>query len=193
MKSRLILSIFLFLLSIYSYGQPAYLFGVKGGLNVSTLGQDPLLTPKLGYNVGLYYSSRYYQELGVQLELLLSQQGARYDSYSNLKLNYTYLNVPVIANIYFIEDAAIECGLQVGYLLKATQVDEGEKFDISEDVKSWDFSGVVGISYNKTYGSIGIRYVLGINNVNNASRSSEIKHRNNVLQLYVAKTITKSQ
>ena len=189
----MILTVFMSLLAIHLYSQPAHVFGIKGGLNVSTLGQDPLLTPKLGYNVGLYSSSRYYQELGLQVELILSEQGARYESFSNLKLNYTYLNVPVFANIFFVEDAAIECGLQAGYLLKATQIDEGEKYDIREEVRSWDFSGILGLSYNKPYGSLGIRYVLGINNVNSASRSSEIKHRNNVLQLYIAKTLIKSE
>jgi hypothetical protein len=177
-----------------SHGQSAYQFGFKGGPNVSTLGkQGSGYTAKLGYHFGFYSKSRFYQELGAQMELLVSLQGARSNQVSDLKLNYTYLTAPIFANIYFVESASIESGIQLGYLIKATQVDDGDKYNIREDVNNVDFSGVIGINYSKPYGSIGIRYVLGINNTTNASRSSDVKFKNKVLQLYISITLIDSE
>ena len=194
MNIKGIITALFIVLSFESYGQSAYQFGFKGGLNVSTLGQQGAgYTAKLGYNLGFYSEKRFYQELGVQLELLLSLQGARSEAISDLKLNYTYLTVPLIAKIYFIESASIEAGLQPGYLLRAVQVDDGDKYSIRDDVYSFDFSGVIGLNYSKPYGSVGIRYVLGINNTTNASRSSDVKYKNKVLQLYISKTLIDSE
>ncbi len=166
-------------------------FGFKGGLNISTIGNNSSgLTTQLGYNLGIYSMIRPYQEVGLQAELLVSKIGGRYENISNLRLNYTYLTLPVFTNIYFAEGAALEMGFQFGYLLSATQVDAGNKIDISDDVKDWDFGGVVGLSYIKPYGSVGLRYVLGISNTNSGSRSAEVKFKNKVLQLYIAKNIS---
>ena len=189
-QSRYILLLFFSILSTQLFGQSESSFGFKGGLNVSTLGKQGYgYTTKLGYNLGFYSQLRYYQEFGLQMELLVSQQGARVEGISNLKLNYTYLNAPIFSNIYFTESAAIECGLQVGYLLKATQVDEGEKISLRDEVRNWDLGGILGINYTKPYGSVGIRYILGFTNTNSSSAAAENKFRNKVLQLYIAKTL----
>jgi hypothetical protein len=194
LKIKGIIAVLFVVFAFESYGQSANMFGFKGGLNVSTLGQQGAgFTSKLGYNLGFYSEKRFYQELGVQMELLLSLQGARIETISDLKLNYTYLTVPLIAKIYFIESASIEAGLQPGYLLRAIQADDGDKYSIRDDVNSFDFSGIIGLNYSKPYGSIGIRYVLGINNTTSASRSSEVKYKNKVLQLYISKTLIDSE
>jgi len=100
-KLKGILSILFFTLSVQVYGQSSNLFGFKGGPNISTLGKTGSgYTSKLGYNLGFYSSSRFYQELGVQMELLISQQGARSEILSDLKLNYTYLTAPLFVNFY---------------------------------------------------------------------------------------------
>lgn len=163
-------------------------------MNISTLGEQGAgFASKLGYNLGFYSEKRFYQELGVQTELLLSLQGARVENISDLKLNYTYLTAPIIAKIYFIKSTSIEAGLQPGYLLRAVQVDDGDRFSVRDDVYSFDFSGIIGINYSKPYGSIGFRYVLGINNTTNASSSSEVKYKNKVLHLYISKTLIDSE
>ena len=194
MKFRITLILISLVLSSQLYSQNITVIGLKGGANISTLGPTGAgYTAKVGYNLGVYSASRFFQELGVQMEILMSEQGARSEYFSDLKLNYTYLAVPLFANIYFIESAAIEGGLQMGYLLNATQVDAGDKYNISNDVKNFDFSGIIGINYSKPYGSVGLRYVLGINNTTDASRSAEIRYTNKVLQLYIAKTLYSSE
>ncbi len=161
-------------------------FGFKGGLNVSTLGQSESGAAKLGYHFGFFGEKRYYQELGIKTELLLSLQGARSSQISDLKLNYTYLILPVIASIYFNQEASVDLGIQGGYLLRAIQKDGGNKINIRDNVNNWDLSGVIGLSYGKSYGKIGIRYLLGISNTNGSFFTFDSNSKNKVLQVYVA-------
>ncbi len=170
--------------------QPKHPFGFKGGLNVSTLGGNATgSSARLGYNFGFYAENRMYQELGIQTELIVSFQGARSSDINNLKLNYTYLALPVISNIYFNEDVALEAGLQPAYLLRAIQYDGGDKFNIRDNVNNFDLSGIIGISYNKPYGKAGVRFVLGITNTNGTAFTFKSNSKNKVLQLYLAKTL----
>ena len=165
-------------------------WGVKGGLNVSTLGkQSSGFTTRLGYNFGMYATKRYFQELGMDIELLVSLQGARNSTINDSRLNYTYLALPVVADIFFHESISFELGLQFAYLLRAIQYEAGDKVDIKDRVNDFDFSGIIGLNYSKPYGNIGIRYVLGINNTNSAPQASETKIRNKVLQIYIAKSL----
>lgn len=186
---------FFFLVTIGQiHAQQSNAFGFKGGLNVSTIGNNLSgYGAQLGYNFGIYSMMRPYQEVGLQVELLVSKIGARNQAISDLHLNYTYLTLPVFSNIYFAEGTAFEVGLQFGYLLSAIEEDNGNEINIREDVKNFDFSGIIGVSYSKPFGSMGLRYVLGINNTNGASRSAEVKFKNKVLQLYIAKNLFDSR
>jgi hypothetical protein len=170
--------------------QPKNTFGFKGGLNVSTLGGKATgSSARLGYNLGLYAENRLYQELGIQTELIVSLQGARSSSINNLKLNYTYMALPILSNIYFSKGVALEAGLQPAYLLRAVQYDGGDKFSIRDNVNNFDLSGIVGISYNKPFGKAGIRFVLGITNTNGTVFTFDSNSKNKVMQLYIAKTL----
>ena len=184
--------VLLFMLTFYQQEGMAQVswFGFKGGLNVSTIGAKSTgLTTRLGYNLGFYASRQYFQELGLQTELLISYQGARDQSFSDQKLNYTYLTLPVFANIYFQEGVAMELGAQIGLLLRAIEYNNGDKINIRDNVNNFDFSGVIGLSYTKPYGSAGLRYVLGVTNTNSTPVLADQSFRNKVLQFYIAKTL----
>lgn len=190
MRRILLFLLALIICSCSLQAQSQHTFGFKGGLNVSTLGGNATgSSARLGYNLGFYAENRMFQELGIQTELLVSFQGARSTDINNLKLNYTYLTLPVILNIYFSEDVALEAGLQPAYLLRAVQYDGGDKFDIRDNVNNFDLSGILGISYNKSYGKAGVRFVLGITNTNGTSFTFKSNSKNKVLQLYLAKTL----
>ena len=189
MQRYFLVLIFLCLFAATSTAQSKW-YGVKGGLNISTLGNKSSgYTSKLGYHFGMYGSRRFFQELGVDMELMVSYQGARNSDINDLRLNYTYLTLPVMANIYFREDFAVELGMQFGYLLRAVQSESGDKQEISENVNSFDFSGIIGIGYkNHKFGS-GLRYVLGITNTNSSIILSDVYFGNKVFQIYFAKSI----
>lgn len=164
--------------------------GFKGGLNISRLGTVPTeYTFKLSYHLGLFYTYQPYQEIAFQVETLYSRQGARHRDIADLRLVYNYLNIPFTVKFFFSDIASIDAGLQPGILLSATRKDGDQSFNINENVRTIDFSGIIGLSVTKPYGSIGMRYALGINNTNSASLSAEIKFSNQVFQFFVAKTL----
>jgi len=187
MRIRILPLLFFIASGITAHSQPSGQFGFKGGLTVSSLGTTGgERSAKLGYHFGFYGEKRFYQEVGVQSELMISLQGARATNFDRLKLNYTYLVLPVIVNLYFSENAAVDLGLQGGYLLRAIENDGGNKINIRDNVNNWDLSGIVGLSYGKPFGKIGIRYVLGITNTNGAWFNFNTNSKNQVLQIFLA-------
>lgn len=139
-------------------------FGIKGGLNISNVvGGDVENTNSLvGFHVGGLAEIHVVEKFFIQPELLFSAQGTKVDgplgSSADLKLNY--LNIPVLAKYYFIENKfSVEAGPQLGILLSAKA--EGE--DIKDFTRSVDFGFNIGAGYNFTDNlSAGIRYTIGL-------------------------------
>lgn len=139
-------------------------FGIKGGLNISNVvGGDVENTNSLiGFHVGGLAEIHVVEKFFIQPELLFSAQGTKVDgpfgSSADLKLNY--LNIPVLAKYYFIENKfSVEAGPQLGVLLSAKA--EGE--DIKDLTRSVDFGFNLGAGYNFTDNlSAGIRYTIGL-------------------------------
>lgn len=193
MHKTLILILSLLLLSGVTKAQVSW-WGVKGGLNISTIGtQASGFTTRLGYHAGIYASKQFFQELGIQADLMVSYQGARSSDINDFKLNYTYLTLPVMVNIYATEFVAFELGLQPGYLLRAVQAESDDKLDISDSVRDFDFAGIIGVGYKHPVIEAGLRYVLGIINTNSSNISSDVYTGNLVLQIYVAKPLGSKQ
>ena len=93
----------------------------------------------------------------------------------DLKIETSYINVPVIANIYILDGFALKTGVQFGYLtsakLKGEFSAEGmtEKLDESckDDFNKFDLSIPVGLSYEfKNHIVLDARYNFGLSKVN---------------------------
>lgn len=106
-------------------------FGLKGGLNVSTLSGDiDNADPKIGAHLGGLVEIKLTNRFAIQPEILVSLQGAKseysesYFDYfyrSERKLNLTYLNFPVMAKFYVLPNLSVEAGPQLGILLSARE------------------------------------------------------------------------
>lgn len=139
-------------------------FGVKGGLNISTVvGGDVDNTKSLiGFHVGGLAEIHVVEKFFIQPELLYSAQGTKVDgplgTDADLKLNY--LNIPVLAKYYFVENKfSVEAGPQLGILLSA----KANGNDIKDLTRSTDFGFNLGAGYNFTENfSVGIRYTIGL-------------------------------
>lgn len=141
-------------------------FGIKGGLNVSTLtGEYEDDTKSLvGFHVGGFAEIKVIERLAIQPELLFSAQGARFEGIGNDKYDakLNYLNIPVLAKFYVTKQFTVEAGPQIGFLLSAKI--EGE--DAKDFYKSADFGFNFGAGYNFTDNfSAGIRYTVGVSGV----------------------------
>ena len=163
-------------------------FGVKGGLNVSTLSGDvDDASPKIGAHVGGLVEIKITNKFAIQPELLLSLQGAKstyresapgYSYTSENKINLAYINVPVMAKFYVIPNLSLEAGPQLGVLVSAknkyseTENDGGfvTSYSSTQDVKSGlktvEAAFNIGASYYFTTNMfVQARFCIGLSSI----------------------------
>jgi hypothetical protein len=162
--------------------------GLKGGLNVATLGTSSSYQPRLSYHIGGYYSQHIEEQYGLQIELQYSLQGARVaNGVSGSRLSYHYISLPLLVKFYFSGSIYAEVGPQVAYLISAKYLETGFKEDKTSSVKRWDFLGMVGFGHETdSGGNMGLRLGIGFTNPSGASVGNEFVPRNLVLQGYIA-------
>ena len=159
-------------------------YGVKGGLNVSSIGGDDANTKaKIGFHIGGFAQYGINEALFIQPELLLSFEGAKDKDFDDKPISLTYLNIPVMIgyNIGAIKGLSLEAGPQLGFLLGAkydgeTDMGSGDKF--KDQFKSTNFSLNLGAGYaiNDNIG-LGLRYSLGLSSIADDS-GSDVKQNN---------------
>ena len=160
-----------FLLSFVITTASAYsqsvIYGVKAGLNMTTFTGNDVESAKLqpSFHVGGFINFLITEKITVQPEVLYSGKGAKFDQ-GNYRLGY--INVPVMAQYNDPSGFFAEAGPQVGLLLTAKRK-TGQTLDIKNEMKSADFSWVVGLGYKTASGvGVGARYDFGYYDVANA-------------------------
>ena len=181
-----LLSTLLLLTSLVPAVAQDFLFGVKGGLNVSTLGGSGggNANARAGFHLGGYVIAPLSERIALQAEIVYSQQGYRNPPIfvNAFNVAYDYINVPIIGKIYASDNFNVQVGPQIGFL-------------ISSDVGSTrtvDAGVVLGIGYDMDSGlNFAARYNLGLTNVNafapNALTNFTLANR--VFQLSVGYTL----
>jgi len=176
-------------------------FGVKGGVNFSTINSDNFdsFESKTCMHFGVVAEIPISANFSFQPEILYSCQGADYsEDYSEfditvkstnatfegtVKLNY--INLPLMAKFYVSEGFSLEVGPQVGFLLSATDEGEGYDDDIKEYIKGLDIGANVGLGYKLEGGlNFGARYTLGLTDGNDGFEEGGT-YKNSVIQAYV--------
>lgn len=185
MKLKRTLLLALVLVSVQLQAQ--VVLGLKGGLNVTTLGTSNTYKPRLSYHLGGFYSQHIEDQYGWQIGFQYSLQGARVNNgVSGSRLSYHYLSVPVLMKFYFSGPIYAEVGPQVAYLLKAQYKETGFKEDKTNSVKRWDFLGMIGFGHETDAGgNMGLRLGIGFTNTSGASVGNDFVPRNLILQGYI--------
>lgn len=190
-------------------------FGVKGGLNVSTLAGDvDDSSPKIGAHVGGLVEIKLTNKFAIQPELLLSLQGAKstYSEYdfgndysytAENKVGLTYLNVPVIAKFYVIPKLSLEAGPQLGILVGAknkyteTEIDNGEvrsfsrTADVKNGFKSVEAAFDFGASYYFTdHMFVSARFCIGLSNIDENGGYRRVDNGNGYVYRYGGPSVT---
>lgn len=161
-------------------------WGLKGGINVSTLGNSEQYKARLGYHAGTFYSQHIEEQYGWQIGLQYSLQGARDAQNNDGRLNYHYLSLPLVMKFYFAGNTFAELGPQVGYLLSANYSETGYKEERTELVKRWDLLGLIGLGHETDSGaSMGLRFGWGFLNTSGGSVGNTVVFRNLLFQVYV--------
>lgn len=180
MKNRLLFALLLGL-TFCSLSAQDLNFGVKGGVNVASIGGGNNyvgvagLGSKVGFHLGGVVESPFSEKFSLQAELLYSLQGSKWSIGSGSNLNLNYINLPILGKYYIIEGLSAEAGPLVGFLL-STNADKA-------DYGTIDIAFAIGASYKLNENIFfSLRYNKGISNINK-NDSIDYNNQNNVFQI----------
>ena len=155
---------------------------------------------KAGLVVGVEAEYGISEKFSVAAGLLYSMQGCNFGEYKvsaggetlagwdKNERNFNYLNIPIVANLYFAKGWAIKAGVQPGFLLSAKYKLDGigaqESFneDIKDACKTFDLSIPLGLSYEYQKAVFDLRYNLGLTKIN---KKGDESCKNNVIQFTI--------
>lgn len=163
-------------------------FGLKGGLNLSSLSENNSgysYQNRLGYHIGGLAQINLTPQVAIQPEVVYSSQGTKYTANGtehNLALNY--LNIPVMLQAKVGRGVYAEVGPQFGFLTSVNDKigDVETNYFTTQDFKNTDVALGFGLGFQGSSGvGVDARYNLGLTDINNTGRSNNL--RNNVLQI----------
>ena len=172
--------------------QQMFIKPMVGGTLATLTGDTEGNKMKLGLVAGAEFGYNINDMFAVTAGALVSLQGSKFDDNSYQKdvtTNLTYLNVPILANVYIAPGLAIKAGVQPGFLLsRKTKLDEligsgswtSVEHTSTDGMKKVDFSIPLGLSYEISDFVIDARYNLGLTNIND---TDSYKSKNSVIML----------
>ena len=168
----LLILVLSFVLSVNAQNSESSKFslGVKAGVNISNVkasgkGISVSYSSLTRFVGGIYGEYKFSEVLGIQPELLYNGVGAKN---SGVKDEFGYLSLPILLK-YSIPNTGlgIYAGPQVSLALSAKEkIDSiGTSTDMKSEMKSSEFSGIIGVDYTFSFGAvISARYQLGFSN-----------------------------
>lgn len=162
-------------------------FGVKAGLNISTL-SDNDFNSKAGFYGGVFANIPVAQDFSFQPEVMYSGMGAKFKADSDAKANLDYISVPLMLQYNALPNLYLEAGPQFSFLVNSKLKYKSNSADAKDIFKSFDFGIGLGAGYYFTQ-NIGVtaRYVAGLTDVaKNRPDLSEDKAKNGVFQFGLA-------
>lgn len=156
--------------------------GVKAGVNFANITDASGLNNRTGFVAGVFVGGKLSEKVGLQGDVLYSQQGAELDLGD---FNLNYINIPVVVKYYLFKGLNAQIGPQFGLLIDdETRTVVGEVInDIA--VNNFDFSGVLGLGFELPLGlRFEGRYVFGLSDV-----AKSFDSRNSVVTLSVGLTL----
>lgn len=167
--------------AIFSFAQTPAKFGLKGGVNISTVKIDGFdqNDSRIGLHAGGLAHIHLAPQWALQPELLYSGEGGKVDFGGGSEATYKndYVNIPVMIQYMFDNGFRLEAGPQLGLLVSSKIEDEdGIEADADDTFKSTNVSLGFGLNYLSHSGlGVGGRYNLGLSNI--AEGSGEAKGR----------------
>lgn len=152
----------------------------KAGINLANLAGDVSGTSiKIGLVAGAEGMYQVSPLVGLSGGLLYSMQGAEGDG--DVKANYDFLNIPILANFYVAPNFALKVGIQPSIPVSAKDKADKVEIDVKDNMQSVTFEVPIGASYEYSNFVFDARYNLGIAKINKGNGSI----RNSVIQFTV--------
>ena len=131
--------------------------GLKAGANFASITDASGLSNRTGFLIGVFAGVKFSDKLGIQGDLLYSQQGANLDPKD---INLNYINVPIVLKYYLIQGFNLQAGPQFGFIV-----------DDNIEAESFDLAGVLGLGYDFPFGiRIEGRHNFGLTDVFNSDK-----------------------
>lgn len=147
--------------------------GLKAGANFASITDASGLSNRTGFLIGVFAGVKFSDKLGIQGDLLYSQQGAKLDPKD---INLNYINVPIVLKYYLVQGFNLQAGPQFGFI-----VDDNIKDLLGIEAESFDLAGVLGLGYDFPFGiRIEGRHNFGLTDVFNS-----IKGKNSVTSIAI--------
>ena len=178
-------------------------FGVKAGMNVSSLSSEEGLSDqgsKIGFNAGVFMNAPLAENFSIQPELMYSQMGDKYNqtiagtTYARSR-HLDYVTLPVMfqynATPAFYLEAGPEFGLLVGaknkFTNESTNNTIAESANYKDDLNGFNVGIGLGAGYYFTP-NVGLtaRYVAGLTDIAKDRPSGSDSVKNNVFQVGLA-------
>lgn len=153
----------------------------KVGLNIATLTNIDNSKSRVDFAGGLEAEYQATDIFSLSAGLIYSRQGFKMDdtkiagfTVKGDSWSPSYLNIPVLANVYVVKGLAVKFGVQPGFMV--------DKDDAGDAVKTFDFSIPVGLSYEFPTVPVVLdaRYNWGVTKVIDAGDDSP---KNSVFQI----------
>lgn len=154
----------------------------KVGLNIANLTDADDADARIGLAVGAEFEYGVTDMIGISAGFLYSMQGAK-TTIENVDatMKLDYLNVPILANVYVAPGLAVKLGIQPGFKLsskfKAKTSGVSAEADL-DDVKGFDISIPVGLSYQYQNIVLDARYNWGVTKI-----MDDVDSKNSVFQI----------
>lgn len=169
-------------------------YGVKAGLNMTSMSNDMAFDPGFGMGVGFRVggflnmrwgyrtenSSKGTGLWGFQPELMYSNQAVKTDA-GDIKMNY--IAVPLLLKVYPTTALSIEVGPELSYLIStspSTMAVDGAEIKVG-DCKGMNIGLAAGLAYDFEMGlTVGARYTYGFTDM-----AKNLKWKNSNIQITV--------
>ncbi len=185
MKKILVL-VFVMSSVVTAYSQAQVALGLKAGVNLSKVDEDAS-DNITAFNGGAFVLVK-IANIGIQPEILFSQQGSKFSDVDYDELKTSYVLVPIMVKFYLVAGLNIQVGPQFGFLTAAEM--DGE--DIKSNVDKSDLSANLGLGWDLPFGlTVDARYNLGLKDVNFDWDGAEGSFKSRVIQLSVGYKIFK--
>lgn len=157
-------------------------YGIKAGINLSTVTGDafPADTVKMlvGYHAGGFITIK-LPFVSIQPELLISTAGSKFWTNDIIQeMKFTYISLPVMIKIKPLKGFYVEAGPQFSYKIAESISTSNLRGMINE----LDLSAGAGLGFNA--GPLGIytRYLAGLSKVGDFDSNSRPNFKNGVFQ-----------
>jgi predicted porin len=192
MKKFIASALMLFAASTATFAQHevgSFTLQPKVGVNIASLTKSDGADPRIGLAAGVEGEYQATDIFSLSAGVIYSQQGNKYDeSYGNSNVKFTnkldYINIPIMANVYVVKGLAVKLGVQPAFNVNskfstvANVAGTETKKSVDTDVKSFDFSIPVGLSYEYNNVVLDARYNWGLTKIADNSDS-----KNSVFQI----------